>query len=239
LESFYLHGNKEQVVKKLMFFVNRDKKIIRMRHSKNHLTPFHRWLEINRNGREHMPDKFFYFCELFISLDPECCSDIRRYYHPRCDNSVLDLPKDDRLPLMVLLQRDDFRWVSTRANCNSRTCMYFQLFRSILDAFPNAAHTKCWSTQRGTNLYLEEKILKSPYQYAVDMKMNTVYLRLLLNVRPDIDSVQMKQYNFEARKLSLMLGCWKGLVTATLCPNIFSSVCTVNFVVFKKIVLYL
>jgi hypothetical protein len=236
LVYFYLHGNKKQVLEKLIFFVERDKSIIRMRQSTNHLTPLHFWLDINRNGRDHMPEKFFYFCEALITLDPECCKDIRRFYHPQCENSVLDLPKDDRLPLVVLMQRDDFRWECQRCNTMS---MYYKLFRTILHAFPNAANTKCWTSRIGKNLIVNKKFNKTPYEYGVVMKMSSVYLRLMLNARPDIDLDQMRQYNYTARKSSLMLGCWKGLITTTSMLNIFCAVRLANIEIFKKIVLYL
>ena len=236
LMYFYENGNKKQVLEKLIFFVERDWSIIRMRQSTNHLTPLHFWLDINRNGRDHMPKKFFYFCEALITLDPECCKDIRRFYHPQCENSVLDLPKDDRLPLVVLMQRDDFRWECQRSNTMS---MYYQLFRTILHAFPNAANTKCWTSRIRNNLIFNKKLYQTPYEYGVGMKMSSVYLRLMLNALPDIDDVQMRQYNFAARKSSLMLGCWKGLITTSSILNIFCVVRFANIEIFKKIVFYL
>ena len=196
--AFYCRGNKEQVVAKMTFFIDRHKDYLRMRSQKARITPLHACLEIldcSRTG------KFFYIPLLLVRTDPSCCKDVRK--------DIIGKPHDfsNRLPLMTLIHRTDFQNDNRKFNWSTMS-KFYELFQTILNAYPAAANIKSYSckpSDRGINTSSTDRILRTPYEYALSYKIREEYLRLLLNACPEIDTVTLRMCNWKARKHALLL----------------------------------
>ena len=238
MKSFFRQGDQSQVVEKMSFFVERDKSILRMRLPNNHHTILHECLSIV--DRDAVKSGKFFYIPLFIVLkDPSSCQDIRRHSTYETTLGNLFLSEDDRLPILILMQRDDFVFDFRQPNFTASS-KFYGLFRTLLNAYPPAANKKCWTEQKSlANMFLAEndRFFRSPYEYALRHHFPEEYLRLLLNACPEIDNRMMRFYNYKARKLALMAGFIT--LSSNMTRNLLYLMRLFDISLFKKVVLYL
>jgi hypothetical protein len=238
LKSFYQRGDLLQVIEKMSFFVERDKSILRMRSSDSHHTILHQCLSIeDRNAL--LSGKLFNIPLFIVHMDPRSCQDIRRHstYPATMGNRYLG--EDDRLPILILMQRKDFVIDFSQPSWTTSS-KFYGLFRTILNAYPPAASKKCWSEQKSlASMFssVHDRFYRSPYEYALHHHFPEEYLRLLLNACPEIDNRMMRLFNYKARKVALMTGF--NSMSSNMIPNVLFLIRMLHLHLFKKVVLYL
>ena len=219
--AFYRRGNKKQVIDKMTFFIDRHKDYLRMRSQKARLTPLHACLEILEcSGTE----KFFYIPLLLIRTDPSCCKDVRK------DITGKTYGDSNRLPLMTLIHRTDFQNENRKSNWSTMS-KFYELFQTILNAYPAAANIKSYSSKPsdiGIITSSTDRIFRTPYEYCLRYRIRDEYIRLLLNACPEIDMVTMRMCNWKARKHALLLSYVDDfnvfVALRSSCPDVFKNV---------------
>jgi hypothetical protein len=97
-----------------------------------------------------------------------------------------------KLPLHAFIHcRHHISEVSDEGDC----------FRLLLRLYPAAAGIKDDKSNKVTN----QTIPMSPYDLAINNKLSTYFVRLLLRADPNIDPLKRHNLNFEARKQGLFL----------------------------------
>ena len=140
MKSFYLRGDQLQVIEKMLFFVERDKSYLRMRLPNNHHTILHECLSTDDRDAV-LSGKFFYIPTFIVQMDPSSCRDVRRHSTYETSLGSLFLGEDDRLPILILMQRNDFVFDFSQPSWTTSS-KFYGLFRTLLNAYPPAANKK-------------------------------------------------------------------------------------------------
>ena len=101
--------------------------------------------------------------------------------YPTDDNNWLN----GWLPLHILIMRNSFR--------NSLLSKATDCFRMLLHSYPEAAGIE--------GVFYK----KTPYQLAVDYDLPPYYLRLLLRAAPDLNPAELRQLNYDERRMAMFL----------------------------------
>ena len=233
LLQLFVRGNQMQVLEKIKLLIELDKSVLRNRSvTEDNLPILHACLELTECCHR-MPEKFFYIPTFIIDLDPECCSDKRIMHN---DPSKKD---DNRLPLMTIINRADFHDDCRRKSWTPLS-PYYGLFKKILNAYPEAANVKFFVTKPSqSGISSRGKTYTTVYEYAMKFNLREEYVRLVLNACREIDDNNMKNYNFNARRLALLTSYRASTKHADKLFNILMSLRLTSPDVFQKVVCYL
>jgi hypothetical protein len=197
LLQLFLRGNQTQVFEKITLLIELDKSVLHNRSvTEDNIPILHACLELTECCHR-MPEKFFYIPSFIIDLDSKCCSDIRIMHNdPRKKD-------DNRLPIMTIINRSDFHDDCRRKSWTPMS-PYYGLFKKILLAYPEAANVKFFVTKPShSGISSRGKTYTTVYEYAMKFKLREEYVRLVLNACREIDENNMRNYNFNARRLAL------------------------------------